>query len=81
MSHWKRLGNVTKGILKEALSNSDDVELTEEELLDRLDRIRSTEADVTSAPPAPRNITEDDIDDNEDSEDTQSAPPPTRKPL
>ena len=51
MSHWKRLGNVTKGILKEALSNSDDVELTEEELLERLDNIEALDHPAQKAHP------------------------------
>ena len=81
MSHWKRLGNVTKGILKEALSNSDDVELTEEELLERLDNIRSARSSRPENTPAPQTVDQDEDDEDDEESIDSSSPPPTRKPL
>ena len=82
MSHWKRLGNVTKGILKEALSNSDDVELTEEELLERLENIRRARPTPSENIPAPQSIAQDEEDEEDEEEPIDSSStPPTRKPL
>ena len=81
MSHWKRLGNVTKGILKEALSNSDDVELTEEELLERLDNIRSARSSRPESPSVPQTVEQDETDEDDEESIDSSSPPPTRKPL
>ena len=83
MSHWKRLGNVTKGILREALSNTEEKELTEEELLARLDQIRTKQ---TQSPKQSPQVPVRDDDDASSSEQNQQVNepvpnPPTRKPL
>lgn len=83
MSHWKRLGNVTKGILREALSNTEEKELTEEELLARLDQIRTQQAQ-SSKQTSQAYVR--DVDDGPRSEqdppvDQTPPTPPTRKPL
>ena len=85
MSNWKRLGNVTKGILREALSSTQDQELSEEELLARLDRIRSTRTQAPQSTSKPTDIAHNETDTDEADEAdeaNESAPnPPTRKPL
>ena len=86
MSNWKRLGNVTKGILREALSSTQDQELSEEELLARLDQIRSKQTPVpqsTSKPTGGAHRDETDADKAvETDEASEKDPhPPTRKPL
>ena len=86
MSNWKRLGNVTKGSLREALSSTQDQELSEEELLARLDQIRSKQTPVPQSISKPtggahRDETDADEADEADEASEKDPHPPTRKPL
>ena len=86
MSSWKRLGNVTKGILREALSSTQDQELSEEELLARLDQIRSKRRPVPQSTSKPTGVAHRDETDADKAVEADEASekdpnPPTRKPL
>ncbi|MGC6507772.1 MAG: hypothetical protein ACON4U_05105 [Myxococcota bacterium] len=86
MSNWKRLGNVTKGILREALSSTQDQELSEEELLARLDQIRSKRTPIPQSTSKPAGVAHRDETGADKTVETDEASekdphPPTRKPL